>query len=130
MAYSDDRMRPPRQRGRLPQGLDHRARDLEAKWGLSRNVAVQIVQGKLELDAVLQKIQLREKVNRLAENGELYPPLAPQVIAGSWSLEDALFHTRLRARKSAPDYMRCFLDESACAWRRLRSFSYWPGWFF
>lgn len=98
---------------RLPQETTAKARDLEVKWGLPRDVAVQIALGRLELDEVLQKIQLREKVDRLVEQGDLFPPLGPQVVAGSWSLDQALFHTRLRARKAASDYMRCFLDDFA-----------------
>ncbi len=113
MTYPEDRKSGAKPRRRLPQAIDAKARDLEVKWSLPRNVAVQIAQGKLELEGVLQKIQLREKVDRLLEKGELFPPLGPQVVAGSWSLERALFHTRLRASKGAPDYMRSFLDEFA-----------------
>lgn len=98
---------------KLPKETVAKARDLEVKWSLPRPTALLIAQGKQDLTEVLRKIQLKEKVARLMEKGEVLPALGPQVVAGRWTLERALFHTRLRARKGAPDYMRCFLDEYA-----------------
>ncbi len=98
---------------KLPKETIAKARDLEVKWSLPRPIALQIAQGKQDLTEVLQKIQLKEKVARLMAREEILPALGPQVVAGTWTLERALFHTRLRARKSAPDYMRCFLDDYA-----------------
>lgn len=97
----------------MPPDLLAKARALSGKWKLPIQTAVQIAKGNRSLSDVLEKEQLKERVAGLVQRGELYEGYGGQVVAGSWPMERALFLTRLRERKQAPDYMRCYLDDYA-----------------
>ncbi len=103
----------PRKRKKLPPKVLSEARALAGKWQLPIQTAVQIAQGHRDLSDVVQRQLLVERLAVLVQRGELREDLAPQVVAGRYTLEHALFHTRLRQRKRAPDYTRSFLDDLA-----------------
>jgi hypothetical protein len=102
----------PKRKG-LPPKQRAQVRELAEQSGIPTHLAAQVVTGKRTLKEVLSELQARDRVKRMAAEGTLSSAYAPQVLAGRWTLDEALFLSRLRQRKTAPDYTRCHLDDFA-----------------
>jgi hypothetical protein len=92
------------------QSIQHKAREVTRKSGIPLAEARLVASGKMTLSEVLLHLQLKEKILRLEKDGDLFPNLRGEILAGRYSLEQALMMTRLRKRKQEPDYMFCHFD--------------------
>ena len=90
--------------------VQRRAREVVDKSGIPMAEAMLVATGKKTLSEVLLYLQLKDKLLRLEKSGDLLPNLRGEVLAGRYSLEEALLMVRLRKRKREPDYMLCHFD--------------------